>query len=99
LASEETDAERFSDLDRPQEAIWPAWSDTIREAWSMLRDDRFYGAMGGLSGIYYSSLSRYAHDNDIPIQPFALFVMAMDSEFVAISNEKALVANKTADDD
>lgn len=94
LADEEADATQFSDRERPEDAVWPEWSGTVRSAWNILRDDRFYGAMGGVSGIYYSAISQFARDHDIPIWPFALFVMALDNEFVAISNEKAKSASE-----
>jgi hypothetical protein len=81
-------------VDRPEDAQWPVWSGTVRNAWHVLREDRFYGAMGGIGSIYYSALSQFARDHEIPMWPFARFVMAMDSEFVAVSNEKALAAEK-----
>lgn len=98
LSEEEPDAAHFAELGRPDEANWPEWSGTVREAWHSLRDDRFYGAMGGMSGIYYSSVSAYAHDHGIPIRPFVDFVMALDGEFVSFSNEKALVAQEPTED-
>lgn len=59
-----------------------------REAWIALRDDRFYGAMGGMGRIYYRALSRYARDHGIPLYPFITFVWAIDDEYVAVQLEK-----------
>jgi hypothetical protein len=59
-----------------------------REAWFNLRDDRFYGAMGGMGRIYYTAMSRYAADHGLPIYPFITFVLAIDAEYVAWSSEK-----------
>ena len=89
ISEEETDAAHFADLERPDDAQWPIWSRSYREAWAALRDDRFYGAMGGMGRIYYTALSAYARDHNIPLHPFSTFVMAMDDEFVAIQNAKA----------
>jgi hypothetical protein len=89
LAEEESDASHYANIERSEDTEWPAWSRTHREAWAALRDERFYGAMGGMGRIYYTSLSQYARDHGIPLYPFATFVMAIDDEFVAIQNEKA----------
>jgi hypothetical protein len=98
VAAEESDASSFADLERPDEAKWPAWSDYVRDAWAALRDDRFYGSMGGLGRIYYASLSQYARDHGIPLHPFAEFVMAMDDEFVALQNAKARSEQSNTED-
>jgi hypothetical protein len=61
----------------------------------LLRDDRFFGAMGGAGRIYYTALSRYAEDHGIPLYPFLHYMRAIDGEFVTWAAEQA--ANKTAD--
>ena len=71
-----------------EEPKWPGWSNYIRLAWNILRDDRWRGSMGGRGRIYYSSVSRYARDHGIELQPFALFLYAMDDEFIQWCNEK-----------
>lgn len=55
--------------------------------------------MGGLSRIYYSSISRYAADNDIPLEPFYTFLDAMDSVYVDWANEKAKEKTSTPTQD
>lgn len=79
------------DLDRPAEAEWPAWSGSIYRAWQALRDDRHYGAMGGLGRIYFTAKDRYAERYGIEgdeFDDFLMFIDAMDEEYVAVSNEK-----------
>lgn len=84
-------------LDRPPEAEWPTWSESLQVAWRVLRDDRFYGAMGGLGRIYYSSISRYAADHGIEgeaLHDFVLFLSAIDDEYVRFANEQAEAERK-----
>lgn len=78
---------------------WPEGSGYIRRAWQVLRDDRFYGAMGGMSRIYYSSVSRYAADNNIEIEPFYTFLDAIDSIYVTWANDKAKENTTTPNQD
>lgn len=68
---------------------WPEWSGYIQHAWQMLRDDRHYGAMGGMGAIYYTAMSQYAHDHQLEIEPFATFLNAMDEEYVLYCAEQA----------
>lgn len=98
VAGEEGDAAQFADVNRPQEAIWPVWSGTIRDAWFALRSDRFYGSMGGLGPIYYTAISQYARDHDIALHPFADFIAAMDEEFVAVQHAKAQKPEEPTED-
>jgi hypothetical protein len=61
-------------------------------AWQALRDDRWRGAMGGLTGIYYAAISRYARNHGISGDDFArfhTFVTALDAEYLAFENERA----------
>lgn len=67
---------------------WPEWSGYVRNAWHALRDDRFYGSMGGIGSIYYTAISRYAEDHGIPLHPFATFISAMDDEYLVYFAEK-----------
>lgn len=88
LQDEESDAPQVND----EVAEWPVWSGYLQRAWRVLRDDRSFGAMGGMGGIYYESLSRYANDNEIPLEPFVTFMQAMDSvymKYVAAQSDKA----------
>lgn len=81
-----------TDLERPADAEWPAWAGYLYAAWLTLRDDRFYGAMGGLGRIYYTAISAYAADHGIAgsgFHDFVTFITAMDDEYVAYSNELA----------
>lgn len=82
LAEEEPDAAHFAERTRPEETEWPVWSRQYYLAWLALRDDRFYGSMGGAGRIYYTALSRYAEDHNMPLYPFMTFVRAIDGEFV-----------------
>jgi hypothetical protein len=86
-----TFAGRESEVERPEEAQWPIWSGYIQRAFDQLRDDRFYGAMGGLSRIYYQAKSRYAADHAIvgsAFGDFLIYLGAVDDEFVAITTER-----------
>lgn len=78
-------------IERPADAEWPVWAGHLYAAWQLLRDDRFYGAMGGLGRIYYSAISAYAADHHIcgsDLHDFVTFLAAMDDEYVAIMTEK-----------
>ena len=68
---------------------WPDWSTYLRQAWNTLRDDRFYGSMGGMGKIYYTAASLYAAKRNIPEEPFLTFLYAMDETFMAVCEEKA----------
>ena len=84
-------AGREDDIERPDDAQWPEWSGYLRHAFVALRDDRHYGAMGGLGSIYYSAKSRYAQDHGIAgsaFEDFLKFIGAMDEEYIAIECEK-----------
>jgi len=87
LAEEEPDAAPFAaDAVRPDDAQWPEWAGVYRGAWEALRDDRHYGAMGGLGRIYYSAIDRYAERHGIAgsaFDDFLTLVHAMDEEYVA----------------
>lgn len=79
-------------LDRPEEARWPPWSGHIQSAFHELRDDRFYGAMGGLGRIYFHVISTYAQRYAIEgdgFDRFLTFLRAIDDEYVAVQNERA----------
>jgi hypothetical protein len=79
-------------LVRPPEAEWPAWSGSARRAWETLRNDRHFGAMGGMGGIFYTALSRYAEDHGIAGDAFMTlhtFVTALDAEYLAFEAERA----------
>ncbi|MDO8683970.1 MAG: hypothetical protein Q7N50_10870 [Armatimonadota bacterium] len=83
---------RQQELERPEDAEWPTWSGSLRVAWAALQYDRFYGSMGGVGSIYYSSASRYAGDHGMTIgefDKFMVFLMAMDAEYVEWAAEKA----------
>lgn len=95
LAEEEEDAQPFADaIYRPEDTEWPEWSGSYRRAWNILRDDRFYGAMGGMGRIYYAALATYAKKNDIDGDEFELFIQlvwAMDEEYILICDEKSKI--------
>lgn len=78
-------------------AEWPEWSGYLQQAWQALKDDRFYGAMGGMSRIYYTAVSRYAEDNGIELEPFLTFINAMDEVYMAYAFEKAKQETPTQD--
>jgi hypothetical protein len=58
-------------------------------AWNTLRDERFFGSMGGMGRIYYTAISRYALDHGITDEHFVTFVYVIDDEFIAWSAEEA----------
>jgi hypothetical protein len=37
--------------------------------------------MGGMGHIYYQAISRYADDNEIELEPFLTFLLAIDDEY------------------
>jgi hypothetical protein len=83
---------REDELERPEEACWPDWSQPYRDAFEELRDDRFYGAMGGMSRIYSTSIDAYARRFGIDgtaFEHFSTFVRAIDDEYVAVQLERA----------
>jgi hypothetical protein len=84
LSDEESDAPKISD-DVP---AWPDGSGYLRRAFDALVSDRFYGAMGGMSSIFYTAISRYADDHGIRLEPFATFIRAMDGVYIEVSMEK-----------
>lgn len=65
-------------------------------AWNTLRDDRFYGSMGGMGTIYYTAIRTYAEDHNIPMYPFLTFIRAMDETFMAVCAEKQKEADAAA---
>jgi hypothetical protein len=82
---------REDEIARPDEAQWPAWSGYLQRAWETLRDDRHYGAMGGLGRIYFTAIERYAARYGIAGSDFddlLLFLHALDDEYIACMNEK-----------
>jgi hypothetical protein len=85
LQEEESDAPESTN----EVAVWPSWSGYLQLAWHVLRDDRYYGAMGGMGRIYYTALSRYASDHDIELEPFVTFMHAMDNVYLEYESEKA----------
>lgn len=63
----------------------------MRAAWQALRNDRWRGAMGGISGIHYTAVSRYAQDHGITGDAFAAFhvlLTALDDEYQAFEAER-----------
>lgn len=97
LIEEEADAAvvfagRDAELERPDDAAWPTWSGYVQAAFHELRDDRFYGAMGGLGRIYFASISDYADRYGIAGSDFddlVTLLRAVDDEYVAFQNEQA----------
>lgn len=97
MIDEEADAAahfkgREQDAERPADARWPEWSGYLQVAWHVLRDDRFYGAMGGAARIYYAALDRYAARHRIEGQAFDEFqtlIFAMDAEYLDHLAEQA----------
>jgi hypothetical protein len=84
-------APKREDLVRPDDAVWPAWSGHIREAWSELRDDRHVGAMGGMGRIYFSAIDQYAARFGIAGSYFdslLIFIRAIDDEYIRHVLEK-----------
>jgi hypothetical protein len=54
----------------------------------LLREERFFGAMGGMTRIHYTAISRYAADHGLPLYPFIKYVWAIDAEYVEWSAEQ-----------
>ena len=76
---------------RPEQAERPAWSGMYWGAWRALHNDRFWGAGGGLSEIYFSAKDGYAKRYGIYGDDFDLFltlISAMDEEFVSFENAR-----------
>lgn len=99
MAEEESDASHLVDKERSEDTYWPVWARTYRDAWRLLRDDRFYGSMGGMGRIYYTALSQYAEDHGIPLYPFITYVRALDDVFIewnAKEAERLRQQNKTS---
>jgi hypothetical protein len=44
--------------------------------------------MGGMGRIYYSSISRYARDHNIPLYPFVKYLYALDEVWMEVQAEK-----------
>ena len=85
-------AGREAEFDRPEDAEWPEWAGHIRVAWQALRDDRHYGAMGGLGGIWFASIDRYACRHSITgaaFDRFETFLRALDGEYMLVMAERA----------
>lgn len=79
-------------LERPDEAKWPLWSGYLQSAFHELRDDRHYGAMGGLGRIYFQAINAYAERYGIDgsaFDEFLTFMRAIDDEYMAVQNERA----------
>ena len=77
----------------------PVWAGYLLDAWSALSNDRHRSDMGGCSGIYYSSISRYARDHGLTgdlFHEFYPFLRAMDDEYVAYAAEQAKAAAEKA---
>lgn len=97
MIEEEADAAAFfagreDEIERPHDAQWPDWSGYIQAAFHELRDDRFYGAMGGLGRIYFSAIDAYAQRCGIGAEifdQFLTFMRAIDDEYVAVMTERA----------
>lgn len=67
------------------------WSGHIYTAWSELRDDRHFGAMGGMGRIHFTAIDRYAERFGIAGEAFddlLLFIRAIDDEYLLIASEK-----------
>lgn len=92
MIDEDAEAARLLHVEPvPEDAEPPAWSGVYFDAWHALRDDRFYGAMGGLGRIYYTAISRYAADHGITGESFGTFVRllsVMDDEYLIIMAER-----------
>lgn len=96
LIDEEPDAAalfagREKDIERPDDAQWPVWSGYVQHAWQELRDDRFYGAMGGMGRIYFAAINDYALRYEIvgsAFEDFKTFLRALDDEYIAHVSEK-----------
>lgn len=85
-------AGREQEIERPEDAQWPEWSGYVYVAFQELRDDRHYGAMGGLGRIWFSSIKQYAEHYGIEgsaFDDFVTYLRAVDDENIAIQNERA----------
>lgn len=88
LIAEEPEAEQYltDELRRSLDEVdAPEWASIYLAAWSTLRDDRTVFPSGGVGGIHYSSISRYARDcglSGADFRAFVFFVRALDSEYV-----------------
>ncbi len=77
----------------------PEWSGYLVSAWNALTNDRHHGDMGGVSGIYYQSISAYARDHGLDGDAFHDFeghLRVMDGEYVAYCAERAKEAAEKA---
>ncbi len=96
MIAEEPDAAALfagkeEEIERPDDARWPRWANHIHVAWVDLRDDRHYGAMGGLGGIYFTAIDRYARRFNISgsaFDNFLMFLRVLDEEYIRYVNEK-----------
>ncbi|QNQ62239.1 hypothetical protein IB024_00290 [Brucella sp. 6810] len=69
----------------PDEAQSEPWHELYWRAWSCVRYDRYYGALGGESPISYMAISRFAADNGIAGADFTFFhrlLSALDDEWL-----------------
>lgn len=67
-------------------------------AWCEIRDDRFYGAFGGIGQVSFLAIDAWARRADIAGDDFATFkrlIHEMDAEYVSIFREQ----NKSEDKD
>lgn len=79
------------EIERPNDAQWPRWASHIYAAWIDLRDDRHYGDMGGLGGIYFTAIDRYAQRFNIcgtAFDNFLMFIRVLDEEYIRHVSEK-----------
>lgn len=84
-------AGREEEIDRPDDSQWPVWSGYVQAAWHELRDDRFYGAMGGMGRIYFAAIDIYAARYNIDgsaFDDFVTFIRALDDEYIAHETKK-----------
>lgn len=77
------------------------WYGLYLRAFDALQCDRFYGASGGQTAIYYTAISRYAADHGIEgdeFRDFLTFINAIDGEHLAMVAEelKALSTKEKA---
>jgi len=105
VAAEEPDCaafvkERPDVLTRPDDAAWPSWSGSLQVAWDALRDDRHYGAMGGLGRIHFAAIDHYAARFGIDgaaFGEFAALIRALDDEYIALTLEEQKRARPTTE--
>lgn len=67
------------------------WYGLYLRAFDALQCDRFYGASGGQTAIYYTAISRYASDHEIEgdeFRDFLTFINAIDAEHLAMVAEE-----------